>query len=470
MGVLGAVLVNARALEGVAGFLLPEHFALAEHRSILQCCLKLREAGELVDPVTVKSALGNAGALDQVGGPAYLNRLVDCAVTVINAVEYGRLVHNLYLRRELIAIGEEVVSRAYEDSDPGEQIQVAQEAISEASTKVRGSFDIERFHVSALDVMPLPDNDEILGEWLHTSSMVMVAGGEKSGKTLLLTQIARAAAAGDGLFGWESRRKARVLYLDYEVGVKLMRKRRLKMYTKHRECGSLYLMSYNHEKMPRLDSAEGRSWLLKMLVEFRPEVIIIDNIGKVTQQSVSDDITAKSVADIYAICHGKGCGVVVGHHTGWDTSRASGSKVFQNDLTASALMEKDETASPLTTDFTWKSVRDGAPGEGDFRSMRLRLNTDSMCLEEIAYRREGRAPEKLRWGLGLLQGVLERYGVASAGDGPPAGTSFISLDEWREAYTGALPGSAPKDADKELQALVREGLAGAAKGKIIWLR
>ena len=66
--------------------------------------------------------------LADIGGPKYLAELAASAVTVINAGEYGHLIYDLFLKRELIALGEDVVNDAY----GGEVDQTATDMIESA--------------------------------------------------------------------------------------------------------------------------------------------------------------------------------------------------------------------------------------------------------------------------------------------------------------------------------------------------
>ena len=69
-------------------------------------------------------------------------KLADCAVTAINAGDYGRLLHDLYQRRELIALGEDVVNRAYATDlveDAARQIERAEQGLYDLAT--RGSYE-----------------------------------------------------------------------------------------------------------------------------------------------------------------------------------------------------------------------------------------------------------------------------------------------------------------------------------------
>ena len=75
---------------------------------------KLMERGQLANPVTLKNLFEQDDALQEVGGAQYLSRLAASVVTIINAEDYGRTIHDLFLRRQLITIGEDVVNEAYQ--------------------------------------------------------------------------------------------------------------------------------------------------------------------------------------------------------------------------------------------------------------------------------------------------------------------------------------------------------------------
>src|SRR5207245_7693678 len=110
---LGAILVNNTAYSRVAEFLAAEHFGNAVHGRIFAAIGKLLERGQIANPVTLKALFDQDGALLEVGGAQYLARLAEAAVTIINAEHYGRTIHDLHLRRELITIGQDVVNDAF---------------------------------------------------------------------------------------------------------------------------------------------------------------------------------------------------------------------------------------------------------------------------------------------------------------------------------------------------------------------
>ena len=110
---LGALLANNRAYERISEFLAPEHFADPIHGRIYQAIVRRIEAGQLADAVTLKAEFEHSGILEEVGGTAYLAQLLTAMVGIINASEYGRTIHDAWLRRQLIDIGETVVNNAF---------------------------------------------------------------------------------------------------------------------------------------------------------------------------------------------------------------------------------------------------------------------------------------------------------------------------------------------------------------------
>src|SRR6202049_4857484 len=110
---LAAILANNPPFHRVSEFLLPDHFAEGVHGRIFAAIAKLIERGQIANPVTLKNLFDQDGALTEIGGAQYLARLATSMVTIINAGDYGRTIHDLYLRRQLISIGDDVVNDAY---------------------------------------------------------------------------------------------------------------------------------------------------------------------------------------------------------------------------------------------------------------------------------------------------------------------------------------------------------------------
>ena len=211
---LGAIFVDYRAYEKVSEFLRPAHFAIPEHGRIFDACGKLIKKGQIANPVTLKGFFETDEGLAGIGGPAYLVDLAASAVLIINAAEYGRIVYDLHLKRELIGLGEVVANRAYAgdvDESATDQIEQAERELYDlASTgDYEGGFRPFTDSVkSAIDMAEaahkregglagvatgFSDLDKLLGG-LHNSDLVVLAGRPAMGKTALATNIAYNAA------------------------------------------------------------------------------------------------------------------------------------------------------------------------------------------------------------------------------------------------------------------------------------
>ena len=129
---LGAILANNAAYEKVSEFLMAEHFADPAHARIFEACGKLIERGQVANAVQLKNLFDRDDELSEVGGAQYLAKLQSSIVTIINAKDYGRTIHDLFLRRELIALGEDMVNEAHEhelDFDAQSQIESGEDRL-----------------------------------------------------------------------------------------------------------------------------------------------------------------------------------------------------------------------------------------------------------------------------------------------------------------------------------------------------
>ncbi|MDD2877759.1 MAG: replicative DNA helicase [Acidiphilium sp.] len=211
---LGALLANNKAYERVSEFLAPEHFADAVHGRIFEAIARRIEAGQLADPVTLRSTFEHSGLLDEVGGTAYLAQLLAAMVGIINAGDYGRTIYDAWIRRQLIDLGEVTVNRAFgaePELDGTSQIEAAEQALFDLATRGGGEGTAMSFEaalamaintaaraferdgkVSGLTT-GLTDLDGKTGG-LHPSDLLILAGRPGMGKTALATKIAFGAA------------------------------------------------------------------------------------------------------------------------------------------------------------------------------------------------------------------------------------------------------------------------------------
>src|ERR1700760_3713741 len=207
---LGAILVNNEAFYRVSDFLDAEHFFEPIHQKIYGLARELIRAGKLATPVTLKTFLDAGIDIGGGTGTQYLARLAAEATTIINAEDYGRTVYDLFIRRSLILVGEDMVNVAYDapvDFSPRNQIEDAERKLFDLAESGRYDGGFQRFSqamTTAIDMAAhafqrdgklsgiatgLDDLDRQMGA-LQKSDLIVLAGRPGMGKTALATNIA----------------------------------------------------------------------------------------------------------------------------------------------------------------------------------------------------------------------------------------------------------------------------------------
>ena len=233
---LGAMLVDQRCIEKINEFLETQHFYMPLHQRLYDYILKLHANGIVPTPTLLKGFFEKDHDLDGVGGTAYLTDLLSAAVSTTNVVDYGRNIHENFLRRQLIGLADELTERARKhDIDDNAKIQI--EAAESKLYNLAQFGDFKGGFVSFAQsaqvareraerafntngqvtgvTTGLKDLDAKLGG-LHPSDLIILAGRPGMGKTSLATNIAVSAAkaynASKGAHG------AKVGFFSLEMG------------------------------------------------------------------------------------------------------------------------------------------------------------------------------------------------------------------------------------------------------------
>ncbi len=207
---LGALLYDNDVYQRVGDFLKPDHFYDPLHARIYESASQLIIAGSLADAVVLRSRFERDPGMAEIGGPVYLADLMREAPDGASAVEYGKLIYDLALRRELIRFGQDVAHTAEDSVDDIPATSVLEDA-------ERGLFalaetggtqkSLRPFHEALEESMKmasaayqrggglsgistgLKSLDAKLGG-MHRSDLIILAGRPSMGKTSLATNIA----------------------------------------------------------------------------------------------------------------------------------------------------------------------------------------------------------------------------------------------------------------------------------------
>ncbi len=207
---IGAVIINPNLLEQVNEFLRPEHFFEKLHQKIYSSIEILSEKGITPSAITLRSMLDKEQLYDEAGGNEYIIKLTTIAMVVINPKDYGKIIYDLAIKRNLIAIGEDIVNQAYDatiEEEATDQLEeaeaklykLASEGLNERSfvamsETVNESLDsINRAmknqdHVTGISTGLIDLDHKLSG--FQNSDLVIIAGRPSMGKTAFAINFA----------------------------------------------------------------------------------------------------------------------------------------------------------------------------------------------------------------------------------------------------------------------------------------
>jgi replicative DNA helicase len=203
-------MATRNAFERVSDYLQGQHFADPLHGKIFDACRTLINNGHIATPVTLKTYLTKEPDFVEAGGGEYLVDLLASVVSVYNADEYGRIIYDLFLRRCLMDMGDEMMHAASHvdiDTPATDHITVYEKKLFDLAMtgQVEGGFTqfdnaveaavnnvamaVKRGGKLAGMATHLTDLDNKMGG-LHKSDLLILAGRPSMGKTSLATNIA----------------------------------------------------------------------------------------------------------------------------------------------------------------------------------------------------------------------------------------------------------------------------------------
>ena len=210
---LGSILVNNDIIDEIANIINPLSFYDPAHIKIYEVIETLNNKGMIANPITLKNFFEKDNMLEEVGGTEYLVKLTRFSSSTKQAVDYAKIIHEMYLRRELVIISDDLISDTLNSKDQSAEKIIEKTEKSLFDLAERGSFSQSFLKFNqALDQtiematlamkndrglvgVPtgLTDLDEKLGG-LHKSDLIILAGRPSMGKTALATNIAYHAA------------------------------------------------------------------------------------------------------------------------------------------------------------------------------------------------------------------------------------------------------------------------------------
>ncbi len=210
--VIGSILLTNEIFDEINILINSKNFYDPMHQKVFAAIEKLIYSGMLANPITLKNHFENEK--DELNIPDYLVKITKFSTSSRQAIEYSKLIYDLYVKRELIKISENVIDTVKLndlDNDGQSIIENFEKSLFDLAEKGSFSSSIVKFddavrmsletatsaykNEEGLVGVPtgLTDIDDRLGG-LHKSDLIIIAGRPSMGKTALATNIAFNAA------------------------------------------------------------------------------------------------------------------------------------------------------------------------------------------------------------------------------------------------------------------------------------
>ena len=206
LALIGCILWDNRNYEKVSDFINENQFVDQANKVIFLTIKNLLEKNILVSPITLKNYLPEDNNINKVN---YLNQIKDSAPSSQNAYNYGKIIYDLYVKRNLVGIARNIINETNSNSDKlaenlienaeNDLYNLSQTGNSERSfinfgNALQGAVDIiSEAYKRDGKIAGVPsgfrDLDNKLGG-LHKSDLIIIAGRPSMGKTALGTNIA----------------------------------------------------------------------------------------------------------------------------------------------------------------------------------------------------------------------------------------------------------------------------------------
>lgn len=322
--VIGSLLLDGLSFTKIASFLEPEHFYLEPNRIIFEIARDLFNRQEPINQISIAHELETQEKLEDVGGRAYLAKVVDVVPTSIHIKHYANLVRRTATMRTLINAAENISEIGF-DNDP--DIENALSKAEDIIYSIRNDQPSRDFVPLRETLTPyletsssdLADNenrpissgfkllDDLLGG-LQRSDMLVLAARPSVGKSMFALNLAINAAMNDqkvAIYSLEMGREqiaTRMLATQARVNMHSLRMMRLSSSQENRlvdAIGRLSDLSIFIDDSPVQGVAEMRGKARRLQLEYGLDFIIVDYMQLISNNKGSRETNrAQEVSEI----------------------------------------------------------------------------------------------------------------------------------------------------------------------------
>ena len=210
--VIGSILISNEIFDEISMIVNNKNFYDPMHQKIFGAIEKLIYSGMLANPITLKNYFEKEK--DEINVPDYLIKITKFSTSSRQTIEYSKLIYDLFVKRELIKISENIIDTAKLndlDHDGQSIIESFEKSLFDLAEKGSFSSSLIKFDEAMKMTIEMASNaykndegivgvptglsdlDDRLGG-MHKSDLLIIAGRPSMGKTALATNIAFNAA------------------------------------------------------------------------------------------------------------------------------------------------------------------------------------------------------------------------------------------------------------------------------------
>lgn len=311
--VLGAVLLDHRAIARVAGKLSPVHFYRDADRALFGVLLELAGAGIDADPVVVADELRRRGILDTIGGAPRLATLAAQTPYVGNIERHAAIIRDRARARELLAASLELRAAALNgglDKHP----EVVLRLRTLLDRPVDGTVTrLDELELDALLAGDPPVTPWLWRGWLAQGDLATIVADPGVGKSLLMIALGVILRGGGGDLLEEPVIGGRFGYIDLEQPLSEVHARLVKLGLRFDDVDGLH---YAHNPDLNIATPDGIARVEKMVVDGKLDLLVIDSLRAAAPGADENDSGAMSsiMTPLRRITSTHGTTIVVIHH------------------------------------------------------------------------------------------------------------------------------------------------------------
>ena len=310
--VIGSVLLDSNVLTLLDGVLSRHDFGDGQLAVLWDGIQAMRSRREPVDVLTVGAALAGWGVRSVT--PADLHVFVSGVPHAMSVRQYARAVREDAMRRNVRAVAAQMLQTV--DADPGLTLSNGINQLRD----VQGSHELKKFHVTTLgDILATEDSyDWVIPGLLEKRDRLLVTGGEGSGKSTLVRQLAILSAAGLHPFNFTPTPPVNVLVIDAENSESQWRRasrgvtKQAKLYGSH-DPGDLRISCTPRMDLTR-DSDLGQ--VHRLLDDAMADIVVIGPLYRLVPRAITNDDEASPLLAALDTIRDRGCALVIEAHAG----------------------------------------------------------------------------------------------------------------------------------------------------------